>query len=507
MRNSFACTLTRLSVTPVTALILSMIPATLPSKAQTPVSGIPVRELSGLDTIVESLMTRYHSPGASLAVSVDGRLVYARGYGYADVSLKQFVQPDSLFRVASNSKALTATAILKLIEDGKLSLSTRPFDGILAALKPLPGETEDPRIGQITIKELLEHTAGWDDTKQGVPDPAFAYEVTAAEAFGAAPPATPEELIRFMLGKRLQHNPGTVYAYSNFGYIVLGEVIAQITRDNYTSYVSGSILPLAGLVRMQPGGSLLSERKETEVAYYDYPGAPLASSVFDPAGPEVPEPYGGFSLALMAANGGWISSSIDLVRFADTMNGQLSRSILKSPPEGFPGYVPPFGQYYDWYFYGSLPGTNSLLHLDTTGEFSGEVTWAAIFNTRWSVTDQPQTDADTEIGEFLEGVKQWPQNNLFSIYDGPDSSCRFSLSASKQSFPSTGGKSGVAVTDENDCAWSAVSNASWLHVTSGALNSQAKTVSFTVDKNTSTKARTGELTIAGQTFTVEESGT
>ena len=116
---------------------------------------------------------------------------------------------------------------------------------------------------------------------------------------------------------------------------LLGVAVKRADAD----FVRDYILKPAGIYRMQPGASLLSGRLPDEVKYYDYPGAPLVGSAFPPLGALVPEPYGGFSTELMLANGGWIASTVDLLRYADNINGQLSPGILQFPPSGFVSYV------------------------------------------------------------------------------------------------------------------------------------------------------------------------
>jgi CubicO group peptidase (beta-lactamase class C family) len=468
--------------------------------AQSPVSGQPVPALIALDTLMQQLLTQYSCPGASLAVSVNGKLIFARGYDYADIGTGEFVQPDSLFRTASNSKPLTAAGILQLIAQGKINMATQPFASILSDLTPPPGETMDPRILSITIQNLLEHKAGWDATVPGVPDPLSAYTVTAAQAFNAIPPATPELLIRYMMGQPLQHAPGTVSAYSNFGYVVLGEIISRVSGQAYGTFIQNAVLAPAGDVRSELAGTFFSERQPYEVAYYDYPGAPLASSVFPPLGAPVPAPYGAFSIELSEAAGGWISSSIDLVRLTDNLNGQLTPAVLQSPPAGFVGYIAPYGPVWQYIWFGAAPGDMSLLHLNTYG-YDGFVTWAALFNSRDSTGSQPASAADTQIAAVLEGINSWPTGDLFTVYKGTGTSCSFSLASHSQHIANSSATGTVAVTDANYCAWSAVSNSPWLHITAGSLNSDSNTVAFSIDAN-SGAARTGTLTIAGNTFSV-----
>ncbi len=491
------------------SLTLGLLLVVLISSAhgQAPISGKAVPNLSQLDTIMQSMMTTYSSPGASLSVTVDGRLVFARGYGYARVDTGEFVQPDSLFRIASNSKPITATAILKLIEQGKLSLNTQPFATILNDLVAPAGTTVDPRYSTITIQNLLEHKGGFDDTV--LPDPVFAYPDTAATAYGVTAPATPKYLISYMLGKPLQHDPGTTYAYSNLGYLTLGYIIERVSGQNYADYVQANVLAPAKIFRTVPGGNLLSDRLPNEVVYYDYPNAPLAPSVFPPIGSQVPYPYGGWSNQLILANGGWISTPMDLLHMWDSLNGQYSTNILASPSSSYLGYIPPLGVGWEYIFDGSLPGTNSIVHLNTTNAVVGRVVFSFIFNTRSGTNiSQPQTDADNAISAFLKTVSSWPSGDLYSVYNqtGTGSSCSFTLASATATAPTAGGTASLAVTDANYCAWSAVSNNSWLHVTGGALNSDSGSVGYTSDANTGA-SRTGTISVAGQTLTITQPAT
>src|ERR1043166_9649411 len=100
--------------------------------------------------------------GGALAVVKDRRLVYVRGYGWADREKRIAANPASLFRIASISKPFTAVAVMKLIEEGKLSLDTKAFP--LLNLRPVVMSFRDPepRLREITIQKLIQNTGGWD---------------------------------------------------------------------------------------------------------------------------------------------------------------------------------------------------------------------------------------------------------------------------------------------------------------------------------------------------------
>jgi CubicO group peptidase (beta-lactamase class C family) len=98
-------------------------------------------------------MPTWHVPGGQLAVAWDGRLVLNRGYGLADVDRQEPVQPEALFRIASASKAITAVAILTLVDAGTLALDDRAFP--LLGLSPAANAATDPRLDTITVEQLL----------------------------------------------------------------------------------------------------------------------------------------------------------------------------------------------------------------------------------------------------------------------------------------------------------------------------------------------------------------
>ena len=166
------------------------------------------------DHEMEAFMAARKIPGGALAVVKAGRLVHAKGYGWAHRERKIPARPDTLFRLASVSKPFTAVAVLKLVEDGKLSLDARAFD--LVRLPPALEQDArpDPRLADITIRQLLQHTGGWDRDRSF--DPMFRPKLIA-EKTGTRAPAGAEAVIRYMLGQPLDFDPGARFAYSNFG--------------------------------------------------------------------------------------------------------------------------------------------------------------------------------------------------------------------------------------------------------------------------------------------------
>lgn len=391
-------------------------PATMPT------TGTAVPELASFDRVLTTLMGKWGIPGGSIAVVKDGRLVLARGYGYADAERKEPVAPDALFRIASVSKPITAVAVLGLAEQGKLDLDARAF-ALLPNLTPPSGSTVDPRLDNITIRQLLSHLGGWDRDRSY--DPMFR-ATQIAQALGTPAPASVESVIRFMRGQPLDFTPGERYAYSNFGYAVLGRIIERVVGKPYGTYVRESVLRPMGITQMWVGRSLAQDRLPGEVRYYD--GGGLTTSVFA-AGTQVPVPYGGFNLEAMDAHGGWVASAVDLARFITAVDGLTTRPDVLRPETvalmtARPSTVWDGSAYYygagwlvrpaqgNWWHDGSLPGTSALIVRTGTG-----LAWAVLFNARSMVPGSTfEQEVDPAVWQAVGQVTTWPTHDLFSQY-------------------------------------------------------------------------------------------
>lgn len=370
-------------------------------------------------------------PGGALAVVKDRRLVYARGYGWADREKRIPVRPDSLFRIASISKSITAVAVLKLIEEGWLDFDARAFDIVRLTPALQSNQQPDSRLARITVRQLLQHTGGWDRAKSF--DPMFR-SLQIARALGEAPPAAPRTIVRYMLGRKLDFDPGTHYAYSNFGYCVLGRVIEKITSQSYERFVQEKVLAPIGIRRMRIGRSIEGQQSEGEARYYLSDNS-TARSVFPGATSKVPWPYGGFCLEAMDAHGGWIASAVDLARFAAAMDEPArcplcrpeTRRAMYAPPNA-PVARKPDGSLQDWWYgcgwavrptggadrvnswhAGSLPGTFTLLVRRWDG-----LSWAVLFNQRSSDKKLPDEAIDAALHRAADTVADWPHHDLFS---------------------------------------------------------------------------------------------
>jgi len=382
-----------------------------------------------LDQAVKGILRKYQIPGATIAVMKDGRLVYAAGYGLADKEAKEKAKPETLFRIASVSKTITAVATLKLVQDGKLSLDDLAFD-LLGDLCPPAGSTPDPRLGLITVRDLLRHSGGWVTAEAG--DPQFA-SLQIAEALGTPSPPDARTVIGFMMGQPLQRDPGTRYSYSNFGYNVLGRIIEKKTGQSYENAVLAQVLLPAGIRRMRIGGTLKEQRALGEGVYHANPGEPLMDSVFPSLG-QVPEAYGGWCHAVLDSHGGWIASAVDLLRFIRVVEGSGGQTKLLTDEtlaamteyQGLPGDGQSAAHYYalgwnvdnpgtpqeEWSHSGALSGSNATLLVRRVDGFS----YAVLFNSLPTDFAGFFNELTPAMRAAINSVPKWPQKDLFAKY-------------------------------------------------------------------------------------------
>lgn len=386
------------------------------------------------EQVIGQLMADFDVPGGAVAVTRNGKLVLALAIGLGDVDAEQPAHPDSLFRVASLSKQITAIAILRLVEQGALSLEQRAFD-VLPPYQPLPGRTRNPALANITVRNLLQHTGGWNRSFEAVRDPMFRSGAISAD-FGIPGPADAELVIRWMLDKPLTYTPGTAYCYSNFGYNILGRIIERASGMGYEEYVEAAVLAPAGITDMAIGRSLLAGRADGEVRYYDYSEAPLVTAVFPDISSPIPRPYGGWYQESLDAHGGWIASPVDMLRLQVTIDGvaapadQLTATSLAAMREHphvaactvTGGTVPESDSY--WYGFGfrvnrwgniwhmgALPGTATENVIAANG-FS----WAAFFNSQPADSSAFYSRLDRDLWTALQGVDTWEEDDLFDQY-------------------------------------------------------------------------------------------
>ncbi|PQO31247.1 hypothetical protein C5Y96_12955 [Blastopirellula marina] len=390
--------------------------------------------LEAFDRTIGQFIEKNKPLGVSLAVAYRGRLVYAKGFGHADLPGKRKVQPTSLFRIASLTKPITAVAVMKLVQEGKVQLD-QPIVPLLNAsfLPEDPQRWVDPRLADVTVRQCLQHSGGFDKDTSGDP---FAMSRQVRAALKVTFPLAKEDVLRFALTRKLDFDPGTRHAYANVGYLMLGQMIEQVTGQSYGDYVQQEVLQPMQIRRMRLARTLPKHRAAGEVEYRDTKQRTGRNVLGERGIDPVPYPYGIERIENLASVGGWLASSVDMVRFTSelffpTADAILSRESLQTmfaPPQiagkqitgneayyacGWlvrqaPGSVLPWTCWHT----GRLTGVSTLLVSRADG-----VTWSVLFNQDTAPDGQPYArKIDSPMHAPANAVADWPEGDLFADY-------------------------------------------------------------------------------------------
>ena len=266
--------------------------------------GMPVFD----DIMTESLKAR-GIPGGALAIAKDGRLRVARGYGLANVRTGQLVRQDTLFSTGTVTKTITAVALLRLVDQGKLSLDDPVYP--LLGKPHLPGQAAvDARVEKITVRHLLLHAGGWN-TEYHRDELRLAKKI--ARASGEKLPISAETMVRYGLSQPLDFPPGTESHYSNFGYFLVKVVVERCDRQPYETFVRQQVLKPMGIREMHLE-QLAPTYAQGEASRYAADGREL------PGGRE----------PIAAPAGNWLVSAVNLARFLTAVSGARGQPFLSS---------------------------------------------------------------------------------------------------------------------------------------------------------------------------------
>lgn len=344
-------------------------------------------DLAKIQSKIDGYMNVNGVPGLSIAITKDEKLVYARGFGFADQANEVRVNPIHRFRVASLSKPITSIAVMKLIEDGvgNLNLASGVFGKVGVLGTTFGSAPYDPPKTQILVQHLLEHTSGWNNTPSDI----------MFEGSGM----THAQLIGEMLDNRGLATPvGTNYFYLNFGYCTLGRIIEALGGEPYETWVQKHVLAPANITRMEIAGNALADRKADEVVYYG--GNPYSMPV-----------------ARMDAHGGWLASPIDMTRLLVRVDGNpgkpdilnaTSRTTMTTPSTQNSGYAK------GWIVDSSSRGHN--------GAFAGSIAFAWIRNDGYTAAvfanTRPAGDGFAFgirgiVDNLIDEVTTWPTWDMF----------------------------------------------------------------------------------------------
>lgn len=279
-----------------------------PMARQWTVTGTAGPAYAGIDSAMQTFMKANGVRAAQVAFGQNGVIQFARAYTWGEPGYR-VTQPGDRFLLASCSKMFCAGVIQALFNANLLLPADKAYAKLGFA------NPADPRSDQITIQQLLDHTGGYDDTIPPYFDPTYRMG-QIAQSMGVSP-LTRLELCRYMYGQPLPHDPGTTYAYSNYGYLLLAAVADAVTpQRDYYSYLQAALLQPEGITEVGIISTLASGRTGQEAIAED---PALGTNVLAPASPlQVPSVYGGDGEIneVGVANDGLGASARAMVQFA-----------------------------------------------------------------------------------------------------------------------------------------------------------------------------------------------
>ena len=340
-------------------------------------------ELHAMDSIMQRYLKRWEIHGAQLAISRHDSLLYARGFGYADKDRQIPMEPSYIMRMASVSKLVTATGIMKLRDMGKIRLSDKVFGpkGILNDTFYV-NSIRDKRYFDITVEQLLRHKAGFTNYAG---DAIFSTRYIMQQNHLTTPPDH-RTLLRIVLRRHLGYTPGTAQRYCNIGYTLLSLIIEKRTGMSYENFMQRYVLYPAGCYDFHIAGNYLKDRRPNETVYYMHSSS-VPVPEFNNSGRMVVRCYGENDITTALGAGAWVASAAELCRLVASIDGDrtvpdvISPQAVKLMTQEMPDHQFSLGWNYTprnrpWIRTGSLVGTSALVLRYPDGEC-----WVFITNT------------------------------------------------------------------------------------------------------------------------------
>lgn len=367
-----------------------------------------------IDREISTFMEREKLPGASVAITQNGKLVYASGFGFRDEALNQKTTANDRFRIASISKSITAAAVLKLCEIKGIGLDEK-------VVSHMELNATDKRITDVTIRHLLEHSSGIDDKML-----AGGVDTYIAKWVQKELPITRDDMIRYWLARPFASNPGELHRYCNFGYVILGMLIEKISGMDYESFVKKEVLAPLGISKMEAGKTLIADARENEVFYHsDYGNSP---SVMSSDQPLLKGAYGYWNMENILSAGGWIGRAVDLARFGCGIRGQGVASIISNEARkqmlARPSCTRAKAKKYyglgvrvavnsnkekSFWHAGSIDGSSTHW-----GNRNDGITWVMLFNKRLGASGkEPSLQVSSFMHPLLDRLEKRPTKDLF----------------------------------------------------------------------------------------------
>lgn len=276
-----AVALLLVALTACAAALVAQQPGSTPPliKFTIPIGGNSRDPFAPLQDLGRQGIEKTGAPGLSVAIAKNGKVAWNDGFGIADVENQVNVRPNAVFRIASISKPMTATAVMQLVERGQVALD----DPIQKHLPSFPDKG-----ATVTLRHLLTHTSGIRHYKPGEFDSKTSY-------------ASLDDAFAVFAGDPLVHEPGSAYLYSTYGYNLLAGVVERASGLSFEQYLEKHVWGPAGMAdtRLEHPQEIVGHRVRQYVRL--------------PSGDLLNAPYA--DLSVKWAGGGIISTAPDLARF------------------------------------------------------------------------------------------------------------------------------------------------------------------------------------------------
>lgn len=378
------------------------------------------------DVAIERFMRYWGIKGGSFALMRNDSLIYAKGYGYANIEDSVKCEVKHIFRIASVSKLITAVAVMRLCENGSLSPDTKVFgaDGILNDSTFL--NCRDKKISKVTVEHLLRHLGGFANPHG---DAAFNRDLVA-RFLDKELPLSMDDMVEYATRIRLRARPGEWFDYSNLGYIVLSKVIEKASGMSYEEYVKDSVLAPIGCHDIHLAENYSTSLRENEVSYYEVKEAEPVPS-YDGCDTLVMKSLGGNDVRGLYGAGGWVASPVELVKLVAAINEHPGKASFLSRESI--DFMTPLGKYErpagwssitsrEWQRSGSMSGTSALVKVHKVKVKSAAADnrydhycWVFISNSSSWNGPQLSRQMNRSITRAMERVKEWPRVDLFEL--------------------------------------------------------------------------------------------
>lgn len=365
--------------------------------------------LSDLDGIMNQTLQQFYVPGGTLAVAHKGKLVYAKGFGVANLRTQEPVTPNTLFNLASCTKAISTFGIMRLVDSGQLRLDDSMYN-VIGRPNLVRGMQADPRVAQITVRQLLHHSGGWND------DSGFVR--AGNEVQRLAPNGLPySEAVKVLLATPLDYEPGTQAKYANGQWNLIKYIVECAAQRPYGQFLQEQLQAIGIHDMCEESRGVIRGQASR---YGGYP-------------PHIIE-GGQRTVPLMPDFGNWMASSVDMVKLLTAIDGSRMPGISQDSFNQMIAPLPPpmqnnsngshFGLGLDtvrmtpegvtYSKNGGKPGVHAqIIHLPNHTDF------CLMLNGGSSPDDpnaNPMGSTVKAIRAVLNNVNEWPQVDMFQEY-------------------------------------------------------------------------------------------